>query len=135
MKKVLIFFLALCLMFGLSGCGASLPDSFEEESVLNAAKATVEKINALDYEGVTGELREDLKEAITSQQLEEAWGARLEELGEFEEIRDSALKGTKDQSTGEEYAVVVLACAYENGTAIYTLSYDQDLALVGLYMK
>ncbi len=134
MKKWIAAAAALCVLL-LTGCGgAKLPDGFEQEKVLAAAESTLEKINALAYDAVTDELREDLRGQLTAGQLEEAWGARLDELGAFEEIRNTSFQGTAGQD-GEEFAVVILQCAYENGTAIYTLSYDADYALVGLYMK
>ena len=43
--------------------------------------------------------------------------------------------GTKDETTGEEYAVVQVMAKHENANLTYTLSFDKDLMLVGLYLK
>jgi hypothetical protein len=45
------------------------------------------------------------------------------------------LSGTKDSTTGEEYAVAQVLCAHEDGNVLYTLSFDTELQLVGLYLK
>jgi hypothetical protein len=34
-----------------------------------------------------------------------------------------------------DYAVAVLVCKYENGSATYTISIDADGLVCGLYMK
>ena len=59
----------------------------------------------------------------------------FDKLGAFTEIRDVGLYGAADSKTGEEYAVAIVAAKYENGTAAFTISYDKDFQIVGLYVK
>ncbi len=134
MKKIIWLAAVVCCVLLLTACGSKLPEGFEKDAVLEAADAVIAIINTGDFDAVVLEMREDLRSAITAEQLEEVWGARLDELGAYEKVKDSAVQGTKGQD-GEEYAVAAVACGYENGTAVYTLSFDKDYALVGLYMK
>ncbi|MEG1984634.1 MAG: DUF3887 domain-containing protein [Oscillospiraceae bacterium] len=137
MKK--LFYSVLCVTAAavlLSGCaGNKLSDDFDKDEVVEEASEMVEVINTMDYEKIVGEMREDLRDQITSEQLKEAWGEKLSGLGKFSKITSEGVIGDKSKETKEDYAVAVLACEYENGTATFTLVYDTELELVGLYMK
>ena len=80
-------------------------------------------------------LRDDLKDQLTPEALEAAWGGTLESFGAFKDYKTVATASTQDTATKEDYAVVGLVCTYENGEGTFTLSFDKDLALVGLYLK
>lgn len=127
--------LGLAAVLLLAGCASGLADCFAQEDVTNRAKEVVETINTLDYQAVVDELREDLRDQITPQRLEESWGTQLTAAGAFQEYKSVTLVGQKDKTTGEDYATAVLVCRYENASLTYTLTFDRDLALVGLYMK
>ena len=142
MKKLLCAVLAALLLFGLTACGggkseseSTLPDGFDEESVTAEAKEVVSHANDGDYETICGMLRDDLKDQLTPEALEEAWGDTLGGLGAFQEYKTVATASTQDKTTKEDYAVVGLVCTYEKGEGTFTLSFDKDLALVGLYLK
>ncbi len=125
----------LALLFAL-GCGAnSLPEGFSEDAVTARAEEIVQYASAGDYESVVSCLREDLAGALTADQLEEAWSGTYERVGAVESVKSVSLSGTADDSTGEEYAVAQVICRHEKGSVLYTLSFDAELNLVGLYLK
>ena len=136
MKKTAVLLLALAMLFSLAACGASkLSDEYVEADVIARAEALVGVINTKDYPAVVAELRDDLEASITAEQLESAWGASLDKAGAFVSFSKEAAASQKNESTGENYAVVVLVCKYENSTLTYTVSMDKDLEIVGMYMK
>ena len=55
--------------------------------------------------------------------------------GESMKGEKTTFSGTTDKTTGEEYAVAQVSVKHENANLVYTLSFDKDLALVGLYLK
>lgn len=135
MRKLTL--LPLCLLLALlCACSAGkLADAFDEETVKDAAKETVQTINTRNYDAVISLLREDLQDQVTADQLRDAWDKSLSADGAFVEYTSVSVAGTRDKNTDEDYAVAVLACNYENGSQTFTLSFDTDYALVGLYMK
>ncbi|MEG1548443.1 MAG: DUF3887 domain-containing protein [Clostridia bacterium] len=132
-----IFCIVLCALVMLcAGCiDVSLAQGFDEASVTDAAKEVVALINAQDYPTIESNMREDLKSQLTPGQLEEALGEKVTSLGAFKEFSSISVIGQKNKVTSEDYAVAVAKCKYDDGNAIYTLSFDVDMALVGIYMK
>ncbi|MEA4914834.1 MAG: DUF3887 domain-containing protein [Christensenella sp.] len=140
MKKQIktILSAALILVLGLSliGCAANkLPEGFVEEDVGTAAEEIVGLATAGDYDSIILSLRDDLKSSVTADQLKEGWAATYEKAGAFDSITKTVFSSTKDKTTGEEYAVVQVMAKHENANLVYTLSFDKDLMLVGLYLK
>lgn len=136
MKKFLSLSLALLMLLSLAACGsAGLSEEYDEAEVLARAKELVLLINTLDYEAVCGQLREDLSGAISPEELENAWDESLEKAGAFVEFKSAAASSQESKSTGENYAVAVLVCKYENASLTYTIFMDVDLNIVGMYMK
>lgn len=136
MKKIFSLILAALMLLSLAACGsAKLSEEFEEKAVINRAEELVALINTLDYEAVCGELREDLRSALNAEELESAWGEGLQNAGAFVEFSNEAAVSQPSKATGENYAVVVLICKYENAKLTFTISMDAELNIVGMYMK
>jgi hypothetical protein len=132
-KKMSVLIVAAVFLTLAAGCAGKVPDGYDKDRLTQRAKEVVETINTLDYNAVILELRQDLQSQITPESLSDAWDANLSALGAFKDYKNIAYTSTK--SGNIVYAVVVLNCTYENGSAIYTLSFDSDYELVGLYMK
>ncbi|MEZ4510124.1 MAG: DUF3887 domain-containing protein, partial [Eubacteriales bacterium] len=136
MKTIVSVLLTTLLLTGLFGCAANtLPAGFDEEELGTSAEEIVGLATMGDYDSVINALRDDLKESITADQLREGWAATYEKAGAFVSVTKTAFSGTKDKTTGEEYAVVQVLVKHEDANLLYTLSFDKDLALVGLYLK
>lgn len=131
--RVLIVILVMSLLFGCSG--NKLSDKFDEQEVLDKGKEVVDVINTRQYEDVIALLREDLQSQITADQLVTAWDDQIVAAGEFDKIRNTAIESQEDSVTKEEYVTVILEAIYAEDTLIYTLSFDEDLMMIGLYMK
>lgn len=130
--------IALVLVLGISmiGCAANkLPSGFDEEDVGTAAEEVVGLATAGDYDSIIFFMRDDLQGAITAAQLQEGWAPIYEKAGAFQTISKTTFSGVKDEATGEEYAVVQVLVKHADGNLVYTISLDQDLMIVGLYLK
>ena len=108
---------------------------FDKDEVGSAAEEIVGLATTGDYDSIINALRDDLKSSITADQLKEGWASLFEKAGAFDSITKTVFSSTKDKTTGEEYAVVQVLAKHANANLIYTLSFDKDLALVGLYLK
>lgn len=136
MKKIISIMMIAILAVGLFGCAASkLPDGFNEDDVGTAAQEIVGLATEGDYDSIVAALRDDLKGAVTADQLKEGWATIYEKAGAFEEVTKIVFSGTSDKTTGEEYAVAQVIVKHADANLLYTLSFDKDLALVGLYLK
>lgn len=136
MKLIGILFILLVFSITLSACtSGKLADIYDENIVTERAKEVVEMINSQDYEKVNAEIRDDLQDQLTSNQLKDAIGAKLVEAGAFIEYQSITTLGQKSKTSGEDYATVVLVGKYENSTVVFTISMDSNLDIVGLYVK
>jgi hypothetical protein len=128
--------MALVFILSLAGCASvKLADIYSEDEVITRAQECISVINTHDYDAMNEQLREDLRDQLTSVQLEEAWSPILTEAGDFQEYTTTAVIGQKDQSTGEDYATAILACQYENTSLTFTIIIDKDMEVVGMYIK
>ena len=135
-KTALSVVMVLALSVGMIACaGGKLPEGFDKDEVGSAAEEIVGLATTGDYDSIINALREDLKSSITADQLKEGWASLFEKAGAFDSITKTVFSSTKDKTTGEEYAVVQVLAKHANANLIYTLSFDKDLALVGLYLK
>jgi len=136
MKLIRILFILLVFSITLSACtSVKLADIYDENIVTERAKEVVEMINSQDYEKVNAEIRDDLQDRLTSNQLKDAIGAKLVEAGAFIEYQSITTLGQKSKTSGEDYAAVVLVGKYEKSTVVYTITMDSNLDIVGLYVK
>ena len=139
MKKtkigLLLLLVGMILCFFVGCSSNKLADIYAEDEVIARAKQVVEVIHSLDYPLMIHELREDLRNQLTAEQLKETWDAKLTKAGEFKEYTATATTGQKSKTTEEEYAVAVLTCKYVNSSLTYTIVMDKNLDVVGMYMK
>ena len=129
MKRLLFAILTLVLCLGRAGCGASLPDGMDEESVQQAAETTISQLVNEEYDALTDSMDDTMKEAISAEEWPEIWQPLAQQLGTFVEVEKHTIVGK------DGMAVDVAQAAFENGKLTFTLSYDSSYRLAGLYMK
>ena len=129
MKRLLFGILTLVLCLGLAGCGASLPDGMDEESVQQAAETTISQLVNEEYDALTDSMDDTMKEAISAEEWPEIWQPLAQQLGAFVKVEKHTIVGK------DGMAVDVAQAAFENGKLTFTLSYDSSYRLAGLYMK
>jgi hypothetical protein len=125
---------ALCIVF-LAGCTSpKLSSAFDEAEVKQAAENVIDLLNRQDSAGLRELFTAQMDAAITDEVLSQIYAA-LAEGGAFESIADMSVAGSTDQSSGAEYAVVVAQAKYELRSFVYTISFDKQMQLAGLYYK
>ncbi len=137
MKQIRMLFILLICTIALSACTSAtkLADIYDEKIVTERAKEIVEMINSQDFDKVNAEIRTDLQDRLTSNQLKDAIGAKLVESGAFIEFPSITTFGQKSKTSGEDYATAVLVGKYEKSTLVFTITMDSNLDIVGLYVK
>lgn len=133
--------LAICLMmavlviaFVATGCSAGkLAESFDAAAVEAKAKTVIETLNKGDYTAVVGMLRQDLQDDLPEDKIKAAVDQVYGNAGTFESFDKVILAGQKAE--GKDIAVAVIQAKYQEKKVTFTLSFDQDLNLIGLFMK
>jgi hypothetical protein len=118
----------------LCGCVPALSADFNEDEVKNAAANVIALINSQDSEGLKAICNVQMRQALTDDLLAQIYEA-IGEGGQFNNIKDISVSGSKDKSSGEEYALVVAKAEYEIKTFIYTITFTKQMKLAGLYYK
>ena len=127
-------FVAICFAL-LTGCmKSSLPDSFSEEEVKSSAEEVITILNKKDSEALLNMSTVQMKNALTDDVLEGIYEA-IGEGGEFKNIEDMSVGGSKDKASEEEFAVTVTKAKYENKTFTYTISFTKQMKIAGLFYK
>lgn len=136
MKKTLsICITALLSLALLVSCAEKLPEGLDNDSVSAAAADTINMLVASEYDKLADTLNAEMITALTkdvatpAKALEDIWQPLTQQLGEFSKI-DKTTVGAKSG-----YAVAIVLAKFENGDLTFTLSYDKDLKLAGLFMK
>lgn len=128
----------LSLLLCLVGCGSSkLAESYDKDTIYEKAQEVIMLANEGKYDEITklAELPEDTTAEDFAKLVEEGWNPILKDKGDFVEITQYEIAGQHDKKTDQDYAVIALAVKYNEGTCVYTLYYNEDYELVGLYLK
>lgn len=131
MKKLL----TLILWVVLSGCANSIPNGFTQEALESKAQSVVSLLQEGNTEAVLSLMRSDVAAMITADQLTQVIEAKYASVGAVKETKSFLISDTKDPSTQELYALVIVQVDHEKGRATYTLSFNTNYELVGLYLK
>ena len=135
-KRFVLLTAALALMILLTACASTKLDSaFDQQKLTQQAKQVAELLVSGDYDTVVSSFREDLQSQLTAEQFETALDAQLKAAGALSEYKSATVIGQTDKTTEEAYAVVVLVGKYESATLTFTISFNKNYDLIGLYMK
>lgn len=129
MKKLIKILLIVISIVLLGGCGAKkLSDNYSEDKLKVAAEAVINSLNNEKYDEIEAMISEDLKKQLTADKIKEVWNS-LKSRGKYESISKIIFQEKKD------YVVVVTVAKYEKGNIQFTLSFNKDMKLVGIYLK
>ncbi|BCJ97993.1 DUF3887 domain-containing protein [Anaerocolumna chitinilytica] len=137
MKKLIVLLLMAAMTTTLlGGCSSTkLSDSFDKDTVEKSAKQVIEYLNNADYQSVTNMFREDLQKDLSADTLKDAVEKTYGSAGKFSEYKSTTILGQKIKSTKEDSAVAIIIAKYEKKKVTFTISFDTDMKLIGLYMK
>lgn len=139
MKKLsinlLIILVTILSAISLTACSApELSADYNEAEVKTAAENVVTLLNAQDSDGLRALFTEQMNTAITDDVFIQIYAA-IEGGGTFDKIESVNVVGSTDKSTGEEFATAVAIAKYENKSFTYTITFNKQMQLAGLYYK
>ena len=112
--------------FGSSGL-------FTQETVEAQSREIIQLLNAEDYEALKDCTDVRIQKILTQEVIEEAKKQAGTDWGEFQQFGKCYMSEQKLQ--GKTRAVVQINAAYENIGITYTLFFNEDMKLSGLYIK
>ena len=134
-SKITIILTAVICLSLLAGCiSTKLSADFNEDEVKSAAENVIALVNSQDTEGLREICTVQMRDALTDDVITEIYEA-IGEGGDFEQVSDMSVAGTTNQSSGEEFAVVIVKAKYEVRSFTYTISFTKQMKLAGLYYK
>lgn len=133
--SIVFTFLAVLSFVFLAGCSnPKLSSDFNEAEVKQAAEIVITLLNAQDSAGLKDLFISQMDAAITDDVFAQIY-ADLAKGGSFETIENMSVSGSTDKSNGEDFGVVIVQAKYELKTFIYTISFNNQMQLAGLYYK
>lgn len=130
MKKIkLLLMMALsCVM--LVGCSSSkLSESFDEQELKTTTEEVIQMLCNGEYDKIEAMSNQVLIDAKVTDKLGEVWEPLAKELGKFESYEKEAVVGNDNDAT------VIIITKFENGKAKFTISYNEDMQLIGFFIK
>ena len=137
MKKLIV---ALCLISAVVlatvGCVVpKLPKGFDEQTLYDAAVVVIEQLNARDYEGVEAKVRDDLKDEITAEGIQEFFDTILDQYGPYKSLNSYTCYGASDAAFPDEnFGSACVIVVHEDKNLTYEITFDKDLWIVGMYI-
>lgn len=129
MKKIILVVAIILCGICLCSCAVKLPDDMTEEKTNESAANIIEILNNKDYDAFNEKSEQVLIDAFAKSPLSEAWEPFYTEAGSFEKIEKTTLQESKG------YAVAIVQAKYSNKTVVFTLSFNSDYQLGGIYFK
>ncbi len=131
-QVISVLLIGLICLGMLAGCAAKLPEGFNEAEVKTAAENVISMLDQGDGDGLTALMTDEMKAAITDDVKAQIF-ALVDAAGAFQEISEMKTGGSIQNEI--TYAVVVAKVKYEKSEITYTISFDSEMKLAGLYLK
>ncbi|MCD2500690.1 DUF3887 domain-containing protein [Clostridium sp. NSJ-145] len=130
MKKFIkVLSIILCLFMFVSCSAGKLSDAYNEDEVKAAAEEVINELNDKNYDGILEDSSDELKISLPDNKLQETWEGFSKDIGKFNSISNMTLA----EKNG--YAVAITNVKYDNKKVTFTLSFNKEMKLAGIYMK
>lgn len=139
MRKWILILSAIVISMAFAGCskqaGSELADCFEKDTLIEAAKEAITLAESDNYEGYAALFDDALSSQITEESYQSQYLDVIKEKGTFESFGDPVVIGQTDESTGKNYAGVILVAKYSDGKIQYSLGYNEEMRLIQFFIK
>lgn len=128
MKRVLFTVLSVMAMLALAACGGKKVDDATSEKYISKAENIVSLLNEGKYQEVHAMFDDEMKTGLPEDQMKELTPI-IEESGNYEKIDKSSVE-KKDG-----FYIVVLVAKYSNENRVFTITFNDQDEVAGLYIK
>lgn len=106
---------------------------FQKTEVTWQAETIISMLNHDDYEALKEYANSDMQSFLAGDAMEEAKATLGDDLGAYQGYSESYM--VEMRQMGKRFAVVQILAEYENRNVVYTITFDEDMKLAGLYMR
>lgn len=106
---------------------------FDAAQVEDEALRIIALFNSGDYDGLVESMNDEMQETLNAAKLSYAKAQFNGNFGAFKGIEEKAF--SQAEQRGEKYAVAQIKASYENVTVSYTITFDADMKLAGIYFR
>lgn len=106
---------------------------YTKEVLEEQALRMVSLLDQNDFDALRADATEEMQSVLTQAQIDQIRDQLSDDWGESVSVEVYTVQEIKQQ--GKSYAAAQVLAAYENVTILYTISFDQEMRLAGIYMK
>ena len=112
---------------------AVLGDDLSQEEIAASVEQVITLLNENDFDSLQDMAVDKLKSKLTPEVIDPVRQKISEDWGEMQSIGKTYVQGVKQKGT--LIIVTQTDAIYENVSVVYTISFDEDLKLGGLYIR
>src|SRR5690625_1145974 len=127
-KGMFITILVTKLMLLVAACGGNKVDDATAEKYITQAEEIVALLNEQHYEEIYAKFNDEMKAGLPVEDMEELTPI-IEESGNFKEMD----KASVEEEDGRY--VTVLVGKYSNENRVFTITFNNDDEIAGLFIK
>lgn len=106
---------------------------FQAEQVEEQAKYMISLLDAGEYATMREYETPDMQATLSNTAINQAKAAVADEFGAF--VAYGSIEMSEMTQGSKTYAFVQMVVTYENTDVTYSLTFDEDMKLAGIYMK
>lgn len=128
MKRKILTIIAVGFITLLVGCGGNKVDDPTSEKYIAQAKKIINLLNEEDYEGVHVMFDSEMEAGLSVENMQD-FTPIIQDSGDFKEINKESIEER------DGYYVTVLVAKYSNDNRIYTITFNNNDEIAGLYIQ
>lgn len=131
-RKNVIIMAALLVMALLTGCSSSiesLTDNYDKEALDTAVLGIIADFQEENYGAIASRVAKEYEDELSEEVLKSAWESVGKKLGAPVEVTNTQYY-SQDGS-----GVIVIDQVYEDGKLTFTMAFNPDYEVIGLWMK
>ncbi len=134
-KRYLVIPAALLLLTGMYIGSESKPKitSSVKNDIIMRSKNFIQRLHRRDYHSCYTLFDERMKASMSEERLKATFDRVLDSLGDF--VRFKSVSISSHEAFSDEFIICSIKCEYANGSASYTISFNKELEIGGLYIK
>ena len=132
---VILVAVVVCVVCWMLPKGAQIGESgvFTQSVVEEQVKQVIQDLDENDFDHLRENACDTMKEVLNQEVIDEARLQIGDDWGSFESYGTVYMSEVNQK--GQLLAVAQVSVSYENVSVTYTISFDEDMRLAGLYMK
>lgn len=108
-------------------------DGLTQESIAAEVKEVVELLNQDDFETLQSIAVEEMKEALTPENIDPVRDKMSEDWGQMQSMGTVYASGIRQKD--RMLIITQTDAIYENISVVYTITFDKNMKLAGMYMR